>query len=560
LKLTPSTSGEVVLKHGEIVQGTVQKVEADGQAVVSIKGALLEATTEIPLQEGDKLSFIVDTHGDRILLRLATMEALTDLTRQHIAEALNSLGIPARPEIVDVGIALLQSQLPVNAENMQEMAKLTRMLGGPGPTNTAVAVMALQQGLSDPQQVEMLRNFFQTPETIRPAANLYQAVQALKQEAAKFPLPPEFSPPLPLTGAAEAETTVYARPAETMTAGSPATPLLAATGKEQSLTAPAAATVLPAHLTAETTLPASATTAAAVATGTATPTPSAAENPVPLPLLLPLEPEPAASQLNARHTAIREGLESLREQLTFPAGTTLSREQTAGLLRSLSGLMDDLVKTIIVESEQPPEHIRAALQDKARFSPELTRNVQLATELLQNPALKEHFPLMQELLSALNDWERSWSAERLHNTLNFNSPTQPNATPEILYFSLPVMANEKPFLCELKLHRDATEGGRDASSDQMTVAVGLHTAHMGEVVFHVDWKRDQFLSLTGVVGREEVKTYLDSTMSDLLAELKEAGQEARYLGIKVSRDAVRLKPAAAETQTAFRPQGIDIRV
>jgi hypothetical protein len=529
LSVTPQDAGNAALKHGELVQGTVQEVKEDGAVVVMIKGRLIEATTEIPLNAGDKLAFVVDVKEDKIFLRLATPEVLNDLTRQNIARTLAAVGIPVKPETVDMGINLLQNHLPVNAANMAEMDRLTRALGGASPANMAVAALAIDKGITDLQQVKALFTFFQTADLSRPAEALHQSVQAFKQEinqllppltdTARPTAPPQpvvnFSPPLP-------DGPETAKPPADMRGGAvPSSPV---------------------------DLPPTALSRGGVFPDAAWPARGAG----------PADPAIPAGTPALQHAAVREGLEAVRMLLPANADLPLTREQAVVVGQRLGDVMEALMKTIMVESDQPPDTLKAVLQDRSSFPAEVSQNLQTAREILQNQELTSHFPALKTLLTHLNNWEQDWTAQRLHNALN----TQPQQTlgSEPLYFALPVMVNEKQYLCELRFQKRNQSGGEGTAENQMTVAVGLHTAHMGEVVFYVDWKRDAHLTLQGVVGRQEVKDFLEPTMGGLLQELREAGQEAQYLGMKVSAAVPPVKPVIRPQLAAFKPSGIDIRV
>jgi hypothetical protein len=60
---TPSDQG-ISFSRGEILQGSVQEVRADGLVMMLLKGRLIEAATEVMVKPGQQLFLMVDDFRD----------------------------------------------------------------------------------------------------------------------------------------------------------------------------------------------------------------------------------------------------------------------------------------------------------------------------------------------------------------------------------------------------------------------------------------------------------------------------------------------------------------
>lgn len=150
---TPSDQG-ISFSRGEILQGSVQEVRADGLVMMLLKGRLIEAATEVMVKPGQQLFLMVDDFRDgKTYLKVLSSERMERLENANLSANLKSMGIPVREETVLLARKLLQHNLPVTPHNLNEMQKGVNILGATNPRNLEIVTLALSRGLPLNQQV-----------------------------------------------------------------------------------------------------------------------------------------------------------------------------------------------------------------------------------------------------------------------------------------------------------------------------------------------------------------------------------------------------------------------
>jgi hypothetical protein len=150
---TPSDQG-ISFSRGEILQGSVQEVRADGLVMMLLKGRLIEAATEVMVKPGQQLFLMVDDFQDgKTYLKVLSSERMEKLENANLSANLKSMGIPVREETVLLARKLLQHNLPVTPHNLNEMQKGVNILGATNPRNLEIVTLALSRGLPLSQQV-----------------------------------------------------------------------------------------------------------------------------------------------------------------------------------------------------------------------------------------------------------------------------------------------------------------------------------------------------------------------------------------------------------------------
>ncbi len=150
---TPSDQG-ISFSRGEILQGSVQEVRADGLVMMFLKGRLIEAATEVMVKPGQQLFLMVDDFRDgKTYLKVLNPERVEKLENANISANLQSMGMPVKEENVMFARKLLQHNLPVTPQNLSEVQKGVNILGAANPRNLEIVTLALSRGLPLNQQV-----------------------------------------------------------------------------------------------------------------------------------------------------------------------------------------------------------------------------------------------------------------------------------------------------------------------------------------------------------------------------------------------------------------------
>ena len=181
---TPSDQG-ISFSRGEILQGSVQEVRADGLVMMLLKGRLLEAATEVMVKPGQQLFLMVDDFRDgKTYLKVLNPERMEKLENANISANLQNMGMPIKEENVVFARKLLQHNLPVTPQNLSEVQKGVNILGATNPRNLEIVTLALSRGLPLSQQVLNALLQFTDPESdlSRLLKNLIQNLGQLSRQ------------------------------------------------------------------------------------------------------------------------------------------------------------------------------------------------------------------------------------------------------------------------------------------------------------------------------------------------------------------------------------------
>ena len=181
---TPSDQG-ISFSRGEILQGSVQEVRADGLVMMLLKGRLIEAATEVMVKPGQQLFLMVDDFRDgKTYLKVLNPERMEKLENANISANLQNMGMPIKEENVVFARKLLQHNLPVTPQNLSEVQKGVNILGATNPRNLEIVTLALSRGLPLSQQVLNALLQFTDPESdlSRLLKNLIQNLGQLSRQ------------------------------------------------------------------------------------------------------------------------------------------------------------------------------------------------------------------------------------------------------------------------------------------------------------------------------------------------------------------------------------------
>ncbi len=160
LNIRTPQGGEVPLNKGEVLQAQVQDVGDDGLVTIVVKGKQIEAATEVPVKPGQQLMLVVDdVRNGKTYLKVVTPEMMNKIENANISSSLLEMGIAAKEDTVQLARKLLQYNLPVNQNNLMELNKNIKILGGMNARNLEIATFALSQGISGKAALESLAQF-----------------------------------------------------------------------------------------------------------------------------------------------------------------------------------------------------------------------------------------------------------------------------------------------------------------------------------------------------------------------------------------------------------------
>ncbi len=148
LNISSIKGGDVNLARGEVVSGVVKQVNENGLIVINIKGKNIEAVSEVPVQEGQKLYLSVDdVRGGKTYLKVMTPELMEKMESGNIQANLRNMNVVANDASVQMARKLIQYQLPVTEKNLNELSRMVNILGGRNAQNMEIAAFAMSRGI-----------------------------------------------------------------------------------------------------------------------------------------------------------------------------------------------------------------------------------------------------------------------------------------------------------------------------------------------------------------------------------------------------------------------------
>ncbi|MEN6350054.1 MAG: hypothetical protein ABFD08_11740 [Syntrophomonas sp.] len=148
LNISTSKDQDLNLTKGEVLRGVVQAVKSDGTVSLVLKGQVIEAVSEVPVEGGQQLSLIVDDFRDgKAYLKVLTPQRMEQIENINLSANLIDMGVPAKDNNVMMARKLLQYNLPVTTTNLNQLSKAANMLGGSSPRNLEIAAFAMARGV-----------------------------------------------------------------------------------------------------------------------------------------------------------------------------------------------------------------------------------------------------------------------------------------------------------------------------------------------------------------------------------------------------------------------------
>ncbi|MGI5912343.1 MAG: hypothetical protein ACOX6E_07185 [Syntrophomonadaceae bacterium] len=217
-----------------------------------------------------------------------------------------------------------------------------------------------------------------------------------------------------------------------------------------------------------------------------------------------------------------------------------------------------IIDNMQVESRDRPDILREKIQGLIQSERELIKGLAMLQDIVKKGDGGARLPVFPEIFNQVEGLERELGGQRLFNFLS----RIPDSNINYYYFSFPVKIDNSFHLCQLRINREAVNK-KMKDQDNIKFIVSLDTAKMGVVLFHVNWNRENNLTIQGVVESERVMNYLNNNIRHLITSLNQMGYDVTNLGIRVAQKDEyldKLKPQLEKTLVKFRPFSIDVTV
>lgn len=504
LNITAPKGEGVSFNKGEMLKGLVQDVRQDGLVMLLIKGKLVEAASEVMVKQGQQLFLMVDDLRDgKTFLKVVTPQMMGEIENTNLSANLMDIGVQAKEDNIILAKKLLQHNLPVTQDNINNLARGLKILGGNTPQNLELTAFALSRGIDINAATLKALNEFALPgnDISKALQNLMQTVSRI---AGQKDMPPDLSNQLRALVGGE---TAAVNAAKSITEQVPA---------QSSNAGPNELNVPPSN------------------------TP---------------ETQAKLVRLSDQATELSAGNRIVSDQ----TGQISNRDN---LIKMFIDLIDPLLESMQInpedsDSREVADRIRTAIKSE----PEIIKGFELLKDILQNGGDKEiqKNPLIKEIMEKVDNIEKELTGQRLFNQAAvMPGENQINS----YYFAFPVRIDNQYRLCQLKIDRDAGKKQlRDV--DNINFVVSLETARLDLVLFHVNWRRSGDLQIQGVVENRRTCNYLNDNIDQLVEKLKHLGYRVNNLGIKIARtpEETNIKLEIKQMPEAIvKPFSIDVKV
>lgn len=569
LSLNDGTAPGLTLSKGELVNGLVQNVRPDGMLVLMIKGKLVEAFSEVSVEQGQNIYLSVDDFREgKTFLKVITPDVLTLQRETSLSRNLVSLGINPDNSGVALAKKLVQYNLPVTRENLTEASRALKILGGFSSRNVEIAVFALAKGIPSSEAAIKSLSFFLNSDT-----DIGKLVNGLINLLGELPDNMVFLPP------SAANTNVREATQNLLLSGLKSLPVQAGVPEQVYNTglADIASNPLPAarqpelltspNISGPQTSPAAGegTLASHTVQPSGGPSHSAQTTAAGEDALVSHSVQPPAVQPSAARPAqpallaVNPDIDAvLMEAESQDGPLPVSPRGEVGFIMESKTIIRSVLAKLMVNPLDDSESIA-----KMRNRPIENRSLVETLNTLQTLIKKIDFntqPELQPLLSRLEGLEREIAGQQLFTAVNPHLPGQESPA-GVYYISFPVQFDKEVRQLQIRVQHDGNRQLRDAAS--LSLVVALDTGSMGKVLFHVDWSKTGYLGLQGVVERSPVGSFLEGNLGGLLEALGSKGFRVENRGISLSGPgqlAASLKPSLNDSPGDVNLSGVDILV
>ncbi len=516
---TPADQG-LSLNKGEILQGLVQTIKDGGLLTLLLKGRMIEAVTQVPVNTGEELFLQVDGFKDgRVFLKVLTPVELQQAQSANLASSLLDMGITPGKDNLLMAQVLLDNNLPVTPDNLSSLSRAAVILGGINETNLQAAAFTLSRGLKMDQQILPA-----VKQLLDPNSSLAKIVESLLKN---IDLIEEQAPQGKVIADTAEKAEVLARQVGNNNGEMNKPAVL--TGEREPISRSNI------NVVSEGREPISRANNIAVSEGRESMTrpntmgvPRGNQNDelegVRQP---PILGNYAVAQGSAEENRI-ESANTRAQAAIIPAG----REEMASDLIKQLPFLKELIEQITVKIQDGTGESVEKLKNMLYSERDILRGIMILEEIAKNEPEPQKNSLINEFLNRLETLDKELAGPKI---FNFTSRGLVDNSANCYYFSVPVQIDDKTHLCELRLNK---EPGKKSLNDleNIKLVVALETGRMGRVLFHINWYRRGSIELQGVVEKMGVKKHLEENLAVLISSLEGLGYIINNQGIKVAEN------------------------
>ena len=238
------------------------------------------------------------------------------------------------------------------------------------------------------------------------------------------------------------------------------------------------------------------------------------------------------------------------------SGIAAAREEApldlAEFVKTLRAVLDSATGKITGSGHDVNPVLQGMIKDRTL----LLNNLRLLFEMVSADVMLNKTPAGRELLARISALQQQITGQALFNgAVKLGQDVFNNN----FYFSFPVVIDNQLSYCQLRIQKNT--GNRLDRQDNIKLVVSLDTPSLGIVMFHIDWHRQGYIQLQGVMETPEVVAFIEKNMDELIFKLGELGYKVNNLGIKAAKtpEELALKPQTKETkQDKITPFSIDV--
>ncbi len=528
---TPADQG-LSLNKGEILQGTVQTIKDGGLLTLLLKGRMIEAVSQVPVNTGEELFLQVDGFRDgRVFLKVLTPLEIQQAQSVNLASSLIDMGFSPGEDNLLMAQALLDHKLPVTPEHLISLSRAALILGGINEKNLQAAAFTLSRGLKMDQQIlPALKQLLNPNQSLaRIVESLLKNIALLEEQALQGKYPAEKAEAL-VRQAGNNSGDMNKSAVLTTERGS-------ISGTNNTVVSEGRASISRSHnpvlsqvseLTSRTNNTAFSEGREFTGRTNTIGISSGNQNDV-LPIVRqPAIPENyAVAQGTAEETRVESANPAVQAAI-MPAG----REEIASALIKQLPFLKDLIEQITIKIQDGTGEAVQKLKEMFYSERDLIRGIMILEEIAKSQGETQKNSIINEFLTRLETLDRELLGPKI---FNFSSRGLPDNNANSYYFSVPVQIDDKIHLCELRLNKEVgSKGLQDLENIKLLVA--LETEQMGRVLFHINWHRRGSMELQGIVENTEVKEHLQKNLAVLLSSLEKLGYIINNQGIKVAEN------------------------
>ena len=244
------------------------------------------------------------------------------------------------------------------------------------------------------------------------------------------------------------------------------------------------------------------------------------------------------------------------EAVAASADTAAANEAKALELMEFAKVLRTVLDSFVGKIAGSGDDVNLVLQSLVKGRSLLLDNLRQMFDMLKADDTLNKTPGGQELLARIGDIQQQITGQALFNSAVKLGQEVFNNN---YYFSFPVVIENELSYCQLRIQKN--NNSRLDLQENIKFVVSLETPALGIVMFHIDWHRQGYIQLQGVMETDEAVGFIEKNMEDLLGRLSELGYRVSNLGIKAARnpEELNLKPQPLETnQDKISPFSVDV--